>query len=61
MRMTEETDWPLELRIVTGETKRGPKFHGTKKQLKAHLRTLNSVGVGGTWDVDRYQLPDLVL
>lgn len=52
------TDWPLELRIVTGEVKRGTKFHGTKRQLTNHLRILNSVGTGGVWDVDRKQLPD---
>jgi len=52
------SDWPLELRVITGEIKRGAKFHGTKRQLRAHLKLLNSVGINGTWDVDRYQLPD---
>jgi hypothetical protein len=51
------TDWPLQLSTPV-EVKRGAKFHGTRRQLLRHLRMLNGVGTGGTWDVDRQQLPD---
>lgn len=52
------SDWPLELRVVDGEIKRGAVFHGTERQLKAHLAMLNSVGVNGRWSVDSRLLPE---
>jgi hypothetical protein len=57
-RQKTPTDWPLELRVAGGETKRGAKFYGTRKQLAEHLKMLNGVGSGGTWGIDRYQLPE---
>lgn len=45
-------DWPIILRLDTGEVKAGRKFYGTERQLKAYLKALNSVGAGGKWLTD---------
>lgn len=50
MKATRE--WPLLLCLSNGEVKRGAKFYGTERQVKAHLKILNSVGSGGRWIVE---------
>lgn len=53
--LKKPADWPIDLHLINGEVKRGAKFYGTERQLKAHLRILNSVGIGGRWVVGEYQ------
>ena len=54
------SDWPLQLVVIGGETKRGPglRFHGTQRQLVSYLARMNAIGSGGWWDIDRHQIPE---
>ncbi len=61
MLIQKKADWPLEFRVIGLDVKRGTKFYGTKSQLKKYISTLNKSMTNGTWDVDRKQLPDIVV